>query len=89
MVIGNASATGVTVSRAVAPCTVKLLRKMVCPEVTFAVATVNVADLSPLPPLVKLKVAVPEVPKEGEPNVKPEGKVTIKLDPIAIVECAV
>jgi hypothetical protein len=42
------------------------------------------------PPLVKVKVAVPEVPNAGvEPNVKPEGKVTIKLVPMGIVEVAV
>lgn len=90
MVRGNALAIGVTVPRAVAPSTVKLWREMVCPEVKFAVAIVNVADCAPMPPLAKVKVEVPEVPNEGvEPNVKPEGKVTIKLDPMVIVEVEV
>jgi hypothetical protein len=91
MVMGNALAKGMTVARAVAPWTVKLWRKAVCPESKFAVPTVNVADGEAMPPpLTKVKVEVPELPNEGvEPNVNPEGKVTIKLAPMGIVEVAV
>ena len=90
MVIGNALVSAVRVLRAVAPCTVKVAREMVCPEVRFAVATMNVADCAPKPPLAKVKVEVPVSVNVGvEPNVKPEGKVTTKLDPIVKVEVAV
>ncbi|MGO9010386.1 MAG: hypothetical protein ACLQPN_09810 [Bryobacteraceae bacterium] len=90
IVTGKALATGVTVSRAVAPWTVKLANEMVWPEVKSDVATVNVADCAPTPPLESVNVEVPEVVSEGaDPNVNPEGKVTVKLDPIASVVVAV
>jgi hypothetical protein len=83
-------ATGVTVSRAVAPLTSKLPNEIVWPEDISAVATVNVADCAPSPPLDNVKVAEPELVSVGtDPNSNPEGNVTIKLDPVAIVEVAV
>ncbi len=44
MVSAKALATGVTVSKAVAPLTLKLVNQIVLPETTFAVATMKVAD---------------------------------------------
>jgi hypothetical protein len=90
MVKGKALATGVTVSRAVAPSRVKVANEIVWPEVKFAVAIVNVADCAPDPPLDNVKVEVPEVVSEGaDPNVNPAGKVTTKVDPTVSVEVAV
>jgi hypothetical protein len=54
------------------------------------VATVNVADCAPDPPLDNVKVAVPEAVNDGaDPNVNPDGNVTVKLDPMARVDVAV
>ena len=90
MVIGNALATGVTVPSAVAPSTEKLANEMVWPGVTLDVATVNMADCAPNATLANVKVEVPEVVSEGiDPNVKPAGNVTVKLDPIGNVKPAV
>jgi hypothetical protein len=85
MVSGKALATGVTVSRAVAPFRLKLANEIVWPEDNADVATVNVADCAPTPPADNAKVEVPDVVSEGTvENVNPAGKVTVKLDPIAI-----
>jgi hypothetical protein len=90
MVIGNAFATGVTVASAVAPCTEKPANEMVWPGATFDVPIVKVADRAPKATLAKVKVEVPEVVSEGsDPNVKPAGNVTVKLDPISSGEPAV
>jgi hypothetical protein len=69
---------------------VKLANEIVWPEDKSDVATVKVADCAPNPPLDNVKVEPPELVSEGtDPNVIPEGKVTLKLDPMVIVEVAV
>jgi hypothetical protein len=90
MVTGKAFATGVTVCRAVAPVTEKVASEIVWPGVAAAVAMVNVADRCPIPPLVRLNVAVPEVVSAGvDPKLKPVGSVTTNVDPMASVALAV
>jgi hypothetical protein len=90
MVTGKALATGVTVCRAVTPAAEKVASEIVWPDVTAAVAMVNVADRCPVPPAVRLNVAVPEVVSEGvDPKLKPVGSVTTNVDPMASVALAV
>ena len=90
MVTGKALATGVTVCRAVAPAAEKVASEIVWPDVTAAVAIVNVADRCPTPPPVRLNVVVPEVVSEGaDPKLKPVGSVTTNVDPMASVALAV
>ena len=90
MVTGKAFATGVTVCRAVTPAAEKVASEIVWPDVTAAVAMVNVADRCPVPPAVRLNVAEPEVVSEGvDPKLKPVGSVTTNVDPMASVVLAV
>ena len=53
------------------------------------VATVNVAELEPMLPPARVKVAAELVRAGAVANWNPEGKVTVKLDPMVIVEVEV